>query len=192
MDAFTPLILRNRDAPSPSLRVEWALLRLLDRGHCKQLEEDLAEMAEAWEIHVATESLWNTLPDEAGIYLFVWRPHFSFEVAERRKPGSLSQVLYVGRAGGESSNGTLAKRYKSYRKAVASPPASLWDAEPPRKREQLLERYLSLRPLEYWCAVAKDKSRIAELEERLIMTLNPPCNRRLTPTLIPRPAEPAF
>jgi len=195
-DAFAPLVRRYRDAHSPTLDINWALLRLLDRPLCEQLTTDLRSEGGPWEVHVATERTWEVVPEEPGLYAFLWRPPFAFDVAENKRPGDLAQVLYVGKAGasdsGQPTTGNLRQRYKEYVKYVRGDPEVLWKGNEPRTRVQLLGRYLTLRPLEYWFTVVPRHSEIPHLEDRLIKLLNPPCNLQRLPRLVSLPAERAF
>jgi len=195
-DAFAPLVRRYRDAHSPTLDVNWALLRLLDRPLCEQLTIDLKNESLPWEVHTVTERTWEAVPEEPGLYMFLWRPHFAFDVAENQRPGDLAQVLYVGKAGaddyGQPSTGNLRIRCKDYVKYVRGDPEILWKSSEPRTRPQLLSRYLTLRPLEYWFTVVPRHSEIPLLEDRLIKLLNPPCNIQRLPKLVSLPAERAF
>lgn len=193
MNEIAELCTRYRDSASPTLRVDWALLRLLDRHHCTMIEKDLAKHATPWEVYTAKERLWEMLPDKPGLYMFVWRPPFQFDVGEDRRPGDLYQVLYVGQAGaGKQQNSTLRQRYKNYSRHLRASPAQLWDHDEPIVRSKRLDRYLTLRPLEYWYTVVEDRSEIALLEDRLLQLLNPPINRDRRPKLVSRPARPAF
>ena len=198
MADLTTLVARHRDAPSPTLNIQWALLRLLDEVGSQQLHGDLRAAGQPWEILGATEHAWEMVPEMPGLYLFVWRPWFSFDVAEGRRPGELMQVLYVGKAGaddrGQRSTGDLRQRYRSYLKHLRGDPDELWVPDEPRTRLQLLDRYLKLRPLEFWYTVVADHRHVPLLEDRLMKMLNPPCNRQRTPRLTARlgPPQPAF
>jgi hypothetical protein len=157
------------------------------------LQGDLQRHATPWEAHKATERLWEMLPDEPGLYMFVWRPSFRFDVAENRCPGDLYQVLYIGQAGaGKDLRTTLKNRYKNYRRYLKANPAMLWEPDEPVTRPKRLERYLNLRPLEYWYAVVEDRNQIALLEDRLMQLLNPPLNRVRGPKLRLGAAQSAF
>lgn len=119
--------------------------------------------------------------------MFVWRPWLAFDLADN-PARDFGQVLYVGLAGtlrdGDSNKSTLKQRYKHYRQFLAAEPEELWSSNEPVTREQRLGRYLTLRPLEYWCLVIKDVHNLLNLETRLIATLNPPCNTKDTPILV--------
>lgn len=193
-DPFEKLVTRHQDAPSPRLSHDWALLRLLDRRHCHSLQSDLEQEAGPWEVHDhVTERLWEALPDEPGLYLFLWRPPFRFNVEGKRRPGDLAQVLYVGQAGaGTGKTRTIKDRFKDYRRHLGGNPSNLWEGTHPTTRNTMLNRYLTLRPLEFWCTVVQDRQDIGHLENRLLKLLNPPCNAQLLPNLVQLPAQPAF
>jgi hypothetical protein len=135
MTDLEKLVMRHRDDPSPELAVQWALLRLLDQCGTGALVEDLVARAGPWEAYDATERLWEILPEEPGLYMFVWRPWFRFRMAEAtvtvpiQKPDSITQILYIGQTGASDNEAgsTLRERYKSYRKYLRAEPDSLWD-----------------------------------------------------------------
>jgi hypothetical protein len=194
-DPFERLVLRYRDEPSPVLHVDWALSRLLDRRSCGVLAQDLREMASPWEVFNATANLGDMLPDDPGLYMFVWRPPFEFQVDSDSRPGSITQVLYVGQAGASSQNGagnSLRARFKDYVKHLEASPEGVWQGDFAMRRASVLSRCLTLRPLEYWCAVVSDRTKIALLEDRLIKLLNPPANLNRGPRLRAQPPVPAF
>lgn len=193
------LVLRHRDAPSPTLPIDWALLRLLDKNHCDQLAADLRVAAPGgWEVHPAGETLERVLPDEPGLYMFVWRPWIRFEL-DPSGTQQLLQILYVGLAGakrfeGDPNSNTIKSRFKGYKTYLRADPKNLWSRFEPQSREQTLSRYLTLRPLEYWFATITDADLLESLEDRLIKTLNPPCNTTASPQLMVTagPEGPAF
>lgn len=198
MSDFATLVVRHRDAESPVLTVDWALLRLLDEAGSRHLQADLRTSGQPWEVVMAEEHAWEMVPEESGLYMFVWRPWFTFDVADNRRTGDLSQVLYVGKAGaddrGQPTASHLRERCRSYRKHLRGAPANLWSRSEVRTRPQLLDRYLPLRPLEFWFMVVPEISEIPLLEDRLIKLLNPPCNKQRKPRLTGRlsPPVPAF
>lgn len=196
MSTIDELVVRYRDEPSPTLSSDWPLLRLLDERGCGQLLTDLRREGQAWEVQKATEHAWESTPDQPGLYMFVWKAHFSFDVAENRAPGDLRQVLYVGKAGatdrGEPTSGTLRTRYRDYVKHLRGDPRELWNPTRATTRPQRLSRYLTLRPLEHWFTVIPQHREIPVLEDRLIKLIDPPCNIQRRPTLHPRPPTPAF
>lgn len=184
-DAFTRMVQRHREEDSPALPIEVGLLRMLDADNCQQLDRDLREFASPWEVHQATENLASALPDEPGLYMFVWRPQFQFQVDSRPSHGSFPQLLYVGQAGASKSDdgNTIRQRYKEYRRYLRANPESLWTDSEPKTREQRLSRYLPLRPMEFWCTTVADRHRIRGLEKRLIRLWNPPLNESDRPKL---------
>jgi len=200
-DPLVRLVHRHRDEPSPTLPAEWALLRLLDRVGTEALTGDLSNVGDPWEAYEATERLWEMLPEKPGLYMFVWRPWFRFDVAETSvtagppKPGSVSQILYIGQAGAsdDSQGNTLKQRYKGYGRYIRADPKVLWTPSQPMTRPQL-SRYLALRPLEYWFTVVDDRSEIKRLESRLLAMFNPPMNKNELPKIRSRfkSPQPAF
>ena len=185
------LVAKHRDRDSPMLSVDLALQRLLDTSDCRALQDTLTAVGGSWEAHTASERLYENLPSQPGVYMFVWRPPFYFDVDAGRRSFDLTQVLYVGRAGGTSQN-TLRERYKDYRKYLRGDPAQLWEDGEPLTRPARLTRYLTLRPLEYWFMVIDQPGEVDSAEERLIRILNPPLNKDRRPKLRPRPAVDAF
>jgi hypothetical protein len=190
---LSELILRHRDSPSPALPMQLPLLRLLDRPGCQMLRDDLAKHGQPWEMRTPAKRTWEMIPDKPGLYMFVWRPWFRFEVAAGRTL-DLEQVLYLGQAGaGQYRQATLRGRYKSgYSKYFPGDPARLWDQRDIIQRHDRLESYLTLQPLEYWFTVIEDREEIALLEDRLLQMLNPPINRDRRPKLIRGASRPAF
>lgn len=192
---------RNRDEPSPTLDVNWALLRLLDQSGTQALCGDLREYGSGWEVFEATEHLYETLPDKPGLYMFVWRPWFRFSMMEtaggqQARPTSTSQILYIGQAGAsdDQTGNTLRSRYKNYRRHISTEPHHLWRTTRRLTRPNLLE-YLALRPLEYWFTVVNDRAEIKSLESRLLQWFNPPLNKTGLPKTITAraaTAQPAF
>jgi hypothetical protein len=192
-DSLADLVLRHRDSPSPVLHNRVALLRLLDEAGSKALSADLTRHAQPWEMRAAANRTWEMVPDEPGLYMFVWRPFFRFEVTGGRNV-DLEQVLYLGQAGaGKYRQATLRSRYKSgYSRYFPGDPARLWEEREVVQRHGRLQRYLALRPLEFWFTVIEDREQIALLEDRLLQLLNPLINRDRRPKLVRGPAQPAF
>jgi hypothetical protein len=167
---------------------------MLDVTAHKVLQDDLRAEASPWETHVAAESLTDALPEQPGLYMFVWRPSIRLAMADDSE-SSFHQVLYIGQAGGSGQGGnTIRNRFKGYRKHLCGDPEALWTQEPPTTRAARLTHYLALRPLEFWFATVADRSKIRNLESRLINLYNPPLNSQNRPRLraristIPRPA----
>lgn len=183
-----------RDDPPPILQFSVPLDRLMDAEHCIMLEQLLENAGGAWETRKAMPSLGDQLPDRSGLYMFVWRPPFGMLMAaDLTSKTPLHWVLYVGRAGDARSNNTLKSRYNGeYAKLVAGDPEQLWSQPEPIERQARLRRYLSMWPLEYWFTTIDDKTRIAQLESKLIRLLAPPLNYQGGPKLRKGKAEKAF
>ena len=158
---------------------------LIDHEYCLNLNELLLQEGYKWEKRKATSELGISLPDEAGLYMFVWKPTFSLTFDSGTVEEYLSWVLYIGQAGGkEEETGTIKKRYTGeYYKYIGKDISQLWEKDEITKREQLLARYLTLRPLEYWFLTVDNKSEIHLLERKLIKLLRPPLNRQYGPKL---------
>ncbi|RYZ90099.1 MAG: hypothetical protein EOP06_08345 [Proteobacteria bacterium] len=172
----------------------------MDNEECKGLATILHGTSLKWERKVATSTLWTMLPQERGLYMFVWCPELMF-CCENRLDTSATDIeyfrwiLYVGKAGVEDGKSdTLKDRYKNgYAKYVGNDPSLLWKSQPGEntKRDALLSRYLTLRPLEFWYLTLEDTYDILTLEKKLIKTLNPPLNKQHGKRLIPGKPEPA-
>lgn len=176
-DAFSTAVALHRDVDITPITFQPPLLPLLDPSHCTAWEQELKKHATKWEMRRATVDLWYQLPDKAGLYMFVWRPAFHFEMEGQAGPHAFSWVLYLGLAGAGTSKNTLRARYKGeYSKYVAGDPAKLFANLTGRGRKDLMERWLLLQPLEYWWAEVRDTTRLAELEKQLIKLLGPPLN----------------
>ncbi|MET7299938.1 hypothetical protein [Embleya sp. NPDC005575] len=193
-DTVARAVIRHRLDASPALELQFGITPMMDVSGLQVLQDDLKRLASPWERLVATESIAIAIPDEPGVYMFVWRPAIKLAMADRTE-GSFHQVLYIGHAGGAGELGnTLRNRYRNYKKHLRGNPEDLWTREPPTNRDDRLTYYLALRPLEYWFATVDDRSMIRNLESRLIHLYNPPINTRGGPTLrgrlstIPRPA----
>ncbi|MGW5231621.1 hypothetical protein ACWEQU_04820 [Streptomyces nodosus] len=187
-------VIRHRAEASPALELQLGIATMLDVPAHKVLQDDLAEHASSWEQALAVESLGDSLPHEAGLYMFVWRPSINLVMADNSQ-SNFHQVLYIGQAGGSGQRGnTLRNRYKDYKRHLRGNPEHLWTEEPPTTRAGRLTYYLALRPLEFWFATVEDRSVIKNLEARLINLYNPPLNNQNRPKLrarlstIPQPA----
>ncbi|MEV1046059.1 hypothetical protein [Streptomyces sp. NPDC049916] len=187
-------VIRHRAEVGPSLDIQLGIAPMLDVPAHRVLQDDLEEHPSLWEHALAVESLGDALPDEAGLYMFVWRPSISLAMADDTR-SSFHQVLYIGQAGGSGQRGnTLRNRYKDYKKHLRGNPEHLWTEEPPTTRVGRLTHYLALRPLEFWFATVEDRAKIKNLEARLITLYNPPLNNQNRPKLrarlssVPQPA----
>lgn len=184
------LVAEHRDSPSPVLTLEVPLLRLLDGQGCANLSKKLREVAGEWEVMLAKERLWESLPKAPGIYMFVWRPKFRWHVSAQ--PDSISYFLYVGQTGAGTSGATLRERYKGYAKYLAGPPDKLWEEPAVKTRPTTFERYLKLQPLEFWYTVVNDPTEVDLLEDQLIKLLMPPLNGQRAPRVRLTTPQPAF
>ncbi|MFB9368955.1 hypothetical protein [Kitasatospora albolonga] len=193
-DTIARAVNRHRLGASPALEIQLGITPMLDVPAHQVLQDDLKRLASPWERLKATEGIVDAIPDQPGLYMFVWSPSIKLSMADRTA-ASFHQVLYIGHAGGAGQMGnTLRNRYRDYRKHLRGNPENLWTREPPTNRHDRLTHYLALRPLEYWFATIDDRSMIKNLEERLLHLYNPPINiqggpllrGRLSPT--PKPA----
>lgn len=193
-DTHVRSVIRHRTEAGPSLDIRLGIAPMLDVPAHRVLQDDLEKHASLWEHALAVESLGDALPDEAGLYMFVWRPSISLAMADDTRIG-FHQVLYIGQAGGSGQRGnTLRNRYRDYKKHLRGNPEHLWTEKPPTTRAGRLTHYLALRPLEFWFATVEDRAKIKNLEARLINLYNPPLNNQNRPKLrgrlssIPQPA----
>lgn len=193
---FRDALLRCRDRAPRPLQFEPDIARLLDHEACERVCRDLGENGARWERRKAVASLGRQLPDERGLYMFVWVPGIRFELAaEDMRRHDLAWVLYVGKAGVEDGRvDTIRSRYTGeYSKFVARSPERLWEpARATPTRSDRLARYLTLRPLEYWYIELSAVDRILELESTLLATLRPPLNTQTGPRARLGTAAPAF
>jgi hypothetical protein len=136
----------------------------------------LSDVGSEWEIRVAQPDLYNQLPMESGLYMFVWKPELKFTAAAKPKVRSFPWILYIGQAGADSSSNTLRSRYKEYAKLMNGDPEDLFSRNAPANRDERMSRYLRLRPLEYWWKEISDQSKILKLERALVTLLHPPLN----------------
>lgn len=186
------LVAENRDRDSPVLDLQIPLLRLLDTHGTGHLLDKLRSVTGEWEVAMATDHLWQSLPSSPGIYMFVWRPEFRFPMGQHDRPDSISYILYIGQSGSDAGSQTLKDRYKDYRRFLAGPPERLWEPTPVQTRTTKLARFLTLRPLEYWYCIVKDPAEVDLLEDQLIKVFNPPLNGPRSPKVRPKRPQPAF
>ncbi|MGV9303844.1 hypothetical protein ACWDLG_10775 [Nonomuraea sp. NPDC003727] len=187
-------VIRHSIESSPALEIQLGIAPMLDVPAHRVLQDDLRVEASPWEVHVAVPSLTDILPEQPGLYMFVWRPSIRLAMADCSQ-ASFHQVLYIGQAGGSGQGGnTIRNRFKDYCKHLRGDPEVLWTQEPPTTRSARLTHYLALRPLEFWFATVEDRPKIKNLESRLINLYNPPLNSQNGPRLrarvstTPRPA----
>ncbi len=191
---FARLPDKFRDEPVAHLHFQPSIDLLVDGKFCKSIDETIHAAGVKWERKVAVDSLGSSLPDECGLYMFVWRPELIFRFSAAPAAERLSWALYVGKAGTQDgTRDTLRQRYLSeYSKYVGKDASCLWDTKPIEKREHKLARYLTLRPLEYWFLTMLEVRDIEVLERRLIRMLNPPLNSQHGVKIRPGKPEPAF
>lgn len=168
----------NSGSPSPSVATQLPVDPLMNAAHCQAIAEKLAEVGGIWEKRKATQTLWREIPASKGLYMFVWRPDFAFQMAAPQGSSySPATVIYIGQAGFNSSN-TLRQRYKGeYSKYLSEDPAILWEEVDRETRADRLRRFLQLRPLEYWYTEIDDPASIKQLESALLRMFRPVVNR---------------
>ncbi len=183
---------RHRDQPAIALPLTFPINWQMDPDLGEMLSKDLSATGSTWEVRRATPSLWQMIPAKTGLYMFVYRSHLKLDLDDQQRHQA-TWVLYVGRAGSSDSERTIKDRYKSeYCKYVGGDPEQLWGDEAPSGRAAMLRRYLSMWPTEYWFLVVEDRSKIPELEDRLIKLFAPPLNRNGHLRLRKGLAQPAF
>jgi hypothetical protein len=133
-----------------------------------------------WTVMEATPGLADHLPDQSGLYLFVWR--IPFPMPTQRDPSMhFRAVLYVGQAGAQHDTGTLRKRYGAeYASVVDNSPNAIWISDM-SSRAARLSKLLSLRHLEYWYTVTPAREHLLQYEAALISLFNPPGNTKCSP-----------
>ena len=186
MDPFTIALKRHADDPSPRIHFDVPIDRLMDQTYCATLNADLERATpHGWERRVAMPDMKTMIPNAAGVYMFVWHPMFSIRLAATETSWSFPWILYIGKAGGRNSAGTLRSRYRGeYSKYVRQDPERLWEGPQPG-RKGMLSRYLTLLPLEYWYAVVDEPDLVDDLEARLYNLIAPPLNSSGGPRLRP-------
>lgn len=190
MQVMRDALARHRDHPAITLPFSLPINWILDSDLGKTLASDLHASGGSWEIRRATPTL--AVPAECGLYMFVYRSHLKLDLAIGGAHEA-TWVLYVGRAGSTDSSRTLKDRYRGeYCKYIGGDPENLWSDEPISNRARLLQRYLSIWPLEYWYLVVQDRKKIPDLEDRLIKLFAPPLNRNGQLRLRKGEPQPAF
>ncbi|MEV4786607.1 hypothetical protein AB0K53_14345 [Streptomyces tuirus] len=191
-EEFSRLVARHREDDSPALMILAGLTRMLDAEAHKVLEDDLQSMAKPWEVFDARDNIGDQIPDDPGLYMFVWRPgprHRVTTPGGTFEEGTFPYILYIGQAGGTQRNGsndssnTLRKRFKDYKRHLNGDAENLWTRQEPRRRAGRLSHFLPLGPLEFWCSSMEDRARISGLEKRLIRLYNPPLNDQHRPRI---------
>lgn len=173
---FKDNLLKFKEEPASLLHFAPCIERLIDDEYCLNLSNSLCLEESCWERHKAVAGLGPSLPNEPGLYMFVWNPKFSVRFTSEQS-ASFRWVLYVGKAGEEGGSGSIKNRYLTeYSKYVGKDASQLWETKEATKREEKLARYLTLRPLEFWYLTMGNVQEIARLEHRLIKLLRPPLN----------------
>ena len=185
---------RHREDPPCGASMVLPIHHQMDEEFCSAVTQDLKAEGAHWERRLATATLWQQLPAETGIYMFVFTSTLSLQLADNvSNPFSPAWVLYVGRAGSPDSHRTIRDRYKGeYCKYVGTDPEVIWSEHYPTTRVERLARFLAIHPLQFWYATISDRAKIPMLEDRLIKLLGPLINSRQQPRLRALPAEAAF
>ena len=150
------------------------------------LYNDLAAVASPWESYPLGQNVFQLLPEEPGLYMFIWSPN-ALKFQTDTVPLEVLKILYVGKA-----SVSIKERFRSeYRRILeAASPSYFWEESALESRELRLKRLLSLSPIDIWfCRVSKNNvSCIDNLETRLIKLINPPGNvqRKLKPVGLPQ------
>jgi hypothetical protein len=173
-DHLASLLIVNRDnAPDP-LELCLPLDRALDESWCKQTAGSIFGLKK-WSRFPATPETGPHIPEKAGIYMFVWKCKFNIPI-EGKEDFNFRYVLYVGKAGGEDASGSLRKRYESgYSRAIGANPELIWKRDA-RSRDDLLNRFLNLKDLEFWFVEVGNIEYLEFHEMTLIKLFNPPAN----------------
>ena len=184
-------VARHRHERPPAINLNFPVFPNLDVAMCGVVTADLANVGTHWECSLAVKDLWQMLPAQSGLYMFVFRSPLELKMeAHSHRP---SWVLYVGRAGSESSTNTIKSRFReAYSKHLGGNPDELWSNETPPNREERLSRYLRIYPIEFWWLPVSDRSKIKMLEDHLIKLLDPLINIGQKLRLKASSAQPAF
>src|SRR5579872_1166673 len=184
-------VARHRHDLPPAIGVNLPVFPNLDVAMCKVVTSDLAGVGSHWECSLAVKELWRSLPPAPGLYMFAFRSPLALGMKDHsHRP---CWVLYVGRAGSDTSTNTIKSRYKeAYSKHIDGDPEQLWSEIPPSTREERLARYLSIYPIEFWWLPIPDRAKIKPLEDHLIKLLDPLLNASQRLKLKAEPAQPAF
>lgn len=189
------LIHKHRDELASMLEFCPRIEKLVDTEHCSQIQNFLHGFGAKWERRPAQRALGESLPNEQGLYMFVWTPKFEFQF-DTGKSDPIHWIVYVGKAGiVDGKCDTIKSRFQSeYKYYVGCDSAALWDSTPTENREQRLKKYLNLWPLNFWyMPLGGVPVKDIELAERqLIRLFNPPLNVTHTRRLRPSKSEPAF
>ncbi len=193
---LTAALVRRKYEPMPPIEMVLPLSDLVDGTFCAAVSEELHKDGRRWEVRKATPELWEQLPLKGGLYMFVLVPALTLKRAHPERDEQLRYALYVGKAGSRPGlTSSLRSRYKEeYRYYLGQDPDLLWSrVAGPKRREDVLRKYLNLHPLEYWYLEIADREAIDRMEKSLIKLLNPPLNFQGKTKLRPAgKAVPAF
>lgn len=182
---------RHREDPPRGMEMMLPIHHHMDQDFCTAVSKDLIKYCAIWEKRLATPDLWKQLPDESGVYMFVFASPLCLQTTSDMF--SPAWVLYVGRAGDANSRRTIKERYRGeYGKYIGKDPDILWTGGPCSSREDRLSLYLTIYPLSYWYATVKDRQLIPHIEDRLIKLLAPMINDRRLPRVRLQAPQPAF
>jgi hypothetical protein len=151
------------------------------------LLNDLKSVASPWESYPLGANVFQLLPADPGLYMFVWGPA-ALTFSTDKDPLCFQKILYIGKA-----SVSLKDRFRSeYRRIIeTADPSLFWHDTPAETRQARLQRLLSLEPIDLWfCRIPSTKvDLIDNLETRLIELINPPGNfqRKLKPIGAPQP-----
>lgn len=175
MDAFERLVTVNRSNPAGVVSIQLPLTNILDKRWCAEMSRSIMKQFK-WTVCEATSALHETLPSRMGLYMFVWKLPFPMPCT-KFTDHHFRTIVYIGHAGGKSTENTLQKRYRQeYAAIVGGHPESLWGPEP-KTREEKLRRFLNLRDLEFWYHEHLSDWELLEVfENELISIYNPPAN----------------
>jgi hypothetical protein len=175
MDAFERLVTVNRSNTAGPICIQLPLTNVLDKRWCEEMSRTIM-MRSKWTVCEATSNLHEILPPKMGLYMFVWKIPFPMP-STKLADSHFRTIVYIGQAGGKSTENTLQKRYRQeYSSIVGCHPESLWINEP-KSRQEKLRRYLNLRDLEFWYHDhLNDWTLLEFFENQLISIYNPPAN----------------
>lgn len=183
----------RRGEPTPCVPIMLPCDPLLFTSEMTALSALIATRCKTWSFLKADPSIAGELPEESGLYLFVWRPGFALKC---ETPGRNSQdfayVLYVGEAGADGGAGTIRGRFSSYKAFLEAGPDPIWNTADGSLRGVKLSKLLAVRPLEFWWTTCKDLETLGLLERRLVGIFNPPGNQHYRAQLDESRSVPAF
>jgi hypothetical protein len=186
-------IARNQSLDTLTVPFNPSVRLLQDQNFRTALDQDLASSASNWEVRKATARLARQLPDQPGLYMFVWNPSSPTFIQDSNRTFCFSWILYIGKTGSDGSRNTIRSRYQQeYASYMDADPNNFWDEKLPLDRKSRLKTLLSLSPLEYWYSTIENTAEINRLEERLIQIFRPPGNVVGRNILRPKPAQQAF